>query len=95
MPAFLFTLLIWLIFASFAISFSPETNLTVVIFYVLFFLAAFFTFALSFGNSRRGALAGIAFTATLFLLQIKLFHPLNLILLGGIILSVELYFTRR
>jgi len=77
------------------ITYTPETTLAVVFFYLLFFLAVFFTFALVFGNSRRGALVGVALAVALFLSQIKQAHVLNFILLAGLLLSIELYAAKR
>lgn len=95
LPAFLFALLLWLLLILLVVSFTPETNLLVVGFYSLFFLACFFTFSLLFGHSRRGLIFALAAIAFLFLNQIRQAHFLNFILFGGLLLSIELYFSRH
>lgn len=94
LPAFLLTLLVWLGWLYFFISFPPETKLLISIFYLFLFLANFLTFSLILGNSRRGFLISSAIISYLFLNQMKQAHVLNFILIGGILLSIELYFRK-
>lgn len=95
LPSFLLTLLLWLAWLAFVLSYTPTTNLLIAIFYCLFVLASFFTFALIFASSRRGLLISLALTAYLILRQIHQDHLLNFILVGGLLLSIELYFRKR
>jgi hypothetical protein len=95
LPAFLLTLLLWLGWVLFFVSFAPTNNLLIFTFYLLFFCANFLAFSLILGNSRRGFLIGVAFTIVLFLKQIGQAHVLNFVLLLGIILSIELYLRTR
>jgi len=95
LPTFLLAILAWLVWFYFLLSFSPEKSIFIFIFYLFFLLANFLTLSLVFGNTRRGFLTSLAFASLLFLKQIQQAHILNLILLGGILLSIELYFNRR
>ncbi|MDP3888856.1 MAG: hypothetical protein Q8Q24_02315 [bacterium] len=95
LPAFLASLLVWLIFLYFVLTYAPETTLLVGVFYLLLFFALFFTLALFLANSRRGLLVSLAIVGFLFLNQIKQANTLNYILLAGLLLSIELFFTKK
>lgn len=95
LPTFLLTIIIWLTWISVLFFFAPQTKLLILAFYFLFWLANFLTFSLILGNSRWGFLISFGIIAYLFLRQIKQDHILNFVLLGGIVLSIELYFRKR
>lgn len=95
LPTFILVIFFWLSWITLMLFFAPETKLLIFIFYSLLFFANFLTFSLIFGNSRRGILISLGIISYLFLNQVKQFHFLNVLLLGGILLSIELYFQRR
>ncbi|PJE67308.1 hypothetical protein COU95_03115 [Candidatus Shapirobacteria bacterium CG10_big_fil_rev_8_21_14_0_10_40_9] len=95
LPTFLLTILFWLCWIYILLFTAPESNFLLFTFYFLLFLSLFLTFSLIFANSRRGFLLVLGITGVVFLQQIKLLNILNLILLLGILLSFELYFSRH
>lgn len=95
LPTLILAVISWLSLVYLVLFFTPETKLLIFIFYSLLFFANFLTFSLIFGNSRRGILISLGIISYLFLNQVKQFHLLNGLLLGGILLSIELYFRKR
>jgi len=95
LPTFLASCLSWLTLLFLVLFYAPEAQLLIFLFYLLVFISLFLTFSLLLANSRRGLLFALAGIIFLFLKQIKQAHPLNLVLVGGILLSIELYFLRK
>ncbi|MFZ5365770.1 MAG: hypothetical protein ACOZBZ_00570 [Patescibacteria group bacterium] len=93
LPSFLLTILFWLCWIYVLLFTAPESNLLFFIFYFLLFLSLFLTSSLVFANSRRGFLLALGIIGIAILQQIKLLNILNVILLLGILLSFELYFS--
>lgn len=80
----------WLVYSR-----PPTTNTLIVGFFVLLFLALFLTLSLIFANSRRGALIAFFITLLLIFRYHQLANPLNILLLAGIFLSLEIYLDKR
>lgn len=95
LPTFLVAGLSWITLISLVLFYAPETNLLVCLFYLLVFISCFLTSSLILANSRRGSLLALGAVFFLFLKQIKQDHFLNFALVGGILLSIELYFKRK
>lgn len=95
LPAFLVAALSWLTLFSLIFFYAPETKLLISLFYLLLFISCFLTFSLLLANSRRGVLLALGVITLLSLKQIQQAHFLNLFLIGGILLSIELYFRRK
>jgi len=70
---------------------DPGTNIFVVLFFIVLFLAILFTFSLIFQNSRRGLLASVVVTIFILLRFWGIGNVLNLILLVGLAVSLEIY----
>lgn len=62
-------------------------------FFLLFFPASFFTFAVVWGNTRRGLLTAAGLTLFFLLRIFGLGNPLNLLLILGILIAVDRYFN--
>jgi len=73
----------------------PPSSLSVISFYLVLFLALFLSAALIFANSRRGLLLASFFIAFLMFRYFQIANWLNVGLLTGIYLSLELYFSRQ
>lgn len=80
----------WILFINF---YPPNSNLWV--FFLLLFFAVFLTTSLIFNNSRRGFF--LSFFLILFLLfrYYKIATFLNIFLLLGFFLSLEVYFSQN
>lgn len=62
------------------------------LFFLMVFLAVLFLSSLVLANSRRGLLVAVAVVVIGYLRLLKLLNPLNLILLIGLLIGIELYF---
>jgi hypothetical protein len=95
LPTFLIALIFWLVWGGLVFFQPPANNLVIVLFFSLLFLALFLTLSLFFANSRRGAIGAFFFTLVLIFRYNHLGNLLNLFLLAGIFLSLELYLDKR
>lgn len=90
----LITLFLWCIWALIFLLVPPEYFLMPAVFLVITFLGVLFPSSLVFANTRRGLL--VAGGVVLFMLFnfLGFGNYLNLILLTGIIISFEYYFSK-
>ena len=108
LPTFIFNVLLWLSWFYVVFFLSPEKSLQFSVFslqssipivFLLFFLtlslSLSLTFAFLFSSTRRGFFLSLLICGFLLLRLIKQAHVLNLILLGGILICLEMYFSRR
>ncbi|MFH1289458.1 MAG: hypothetical protein ABIH88_01940 [Patescibacteria group bacterium] len=93
LPTFFLTIVFWIGFFSIVFFTSPEKPISFAGFYILLFLASFLTFSLIFANSRRGLLASLLITLFFLLKQLEIANQLNLVLLLGILIAIEVYFS--
>lgn len=107
-PAFVVNLIFWFLWFYVILKIPPNfTNqfliigfqinipLALIYFFLTFFLSLTLTLAFIFSNTRRGALASLFVCGILLLFLIKQAHLLNFILLGGIIILLEVYFSKK
>ncbi len=80
----------WLVYA-----YPPDNNLLIFLFYFLLFLAAFFTLALVFANTKMGLLTAIWFIFILVFRYFKIGNVLNLSLLTIIFFLLLVHFSRK
>ena len=64
-------------------------------FFFNLFFALFFTLAVIFGNSRRGFLVSFGISLFLFLRPFGLGNLLNFLLLAGVTILFDQYFTKK
>lgn len=108
LPTFILNVLLWLSFLYVVFKIPPDfhsqlliTNyqLLIPLGYLYFFLtlslSLTLTLAFLFSNTRRGFFLNLFICGFLLLRLIKQAHFLNLILLGGILICLELCFSRR
>lgn len=95
LPALIITLLLWLAVILLIVYIDPGTFGALISFFVLSFLAIYFTFSIIFANKRWGLL--IAFSMSFFVLlrYIGVGHIVNLLLIVGIATVVELYLANK
>jgi len=94
LPALTLATLLWGIWFWFIFSFPPANNFLLFTFYLLLFLATFLTTALIFANSRRGLFIALFLTLFLLFRYYQIANLLNLTLLAGIFISLEIYFSK-
>jgi len=94
-PTLFLAILFWLGWGWLVYFTAPTSNVLLIAFCVLLFIAVFLAAALIFANSRRGLIA--AFFVILFLLfrHYQVGNLLNLLLLLAIFIALELYFSQH
>jgi len=95
LPTLLLAILFWLVWGWLVYSFAPTDNVLLIAFFLLLFLASFLTLALIFANSRRGFITALGLICFLILRFYQLGNVLNLVLLGGILVTLNLYLAKR
>jgi len=94
LPTFLIALFFWANIG-FIILFIPPSLLAIGYWLLAIFIALFLTLSLVFANSRWGFLTALGITIFLILRLLKMANYLNIILLGGILISLEVYLRKR
>lgn len=95
LPTLLLAILFWSLWFWLVFSVPPTSSLSLLLFYFSLFLALFLTAALIFANSRRGFLTAAVVICFLVFRYYQLTNILNLLLLFGIFLCLELYLAKR
>jgi len=95
LPTLILAILVWGVWLWLIFSFPPANNFLLFTFYFLLFLATFLTAALIFANSRRGLLLALFLIFFLFFRYHHLANVLNILILAGIFISLEIYFSKK
>lgn len=95
LPTLLLAILFWLLWGGLVYFRSPENNLLLAVFFCLLFLASFLTSALILANSRQGFIIALGIIFFLILRLFQLGNILNLILMVGVLISLNLYLASR
>jgi len=74
---------------------KPLTISPLPVFFLLFFLALFSSSTLLINSIRRGLLIAFGITILLLLRFFKLFHPLYIVLIVGLLITTEIYFRKK
>ena len=98
-PTLLLAVIFWIGWLYIVFSVSPENTTyhiphTICFFFALF-LALFLTLSLVLANTRRGFLMTLGVIGFLILRLLDSAHYLNLILLAGILFSLEIYLSKK
>lgn len=91
----LITTLLWLLLVSLIYLTEPTHFGVIPLFFLLVFLSLTFTFSIIFVNTRRGIVLSLFLSFFLFLRYLGVGNILNLLLLTGIGITIELYFTNK
>ena len=94
-PTLIVTIFLWMGVASVIYFVEPDSFGALPLFFFLLFFSFLFTFSLIFANTRRGVLSAIGFTIFLLLRYFGVGNILNFLLIFGILLSFEIYFSRK
>lgn len=101
LPAFILTIIWWALFAVVVIKIDPDVIAdfpipsSYGIFFVLLFMALWFTASLLLANTRRGALVAVGGIIWGYLRMWHLGNLINTFLLIGLLGALELYSTLR
>jgi len=107
-PTFIINSLLWVLVLLIIFKTLPDKNIiltlaslklsiypNIILLFLFLTLSLTLTLALVFGNTRRGFLMTIFFDGFLLLCLIKQVSWLNLLLLGAILSTLEIYFYQR
>ena len=95
LPTFLLAILFWSLWGWLVYFHPPANTFLIASFFGLLFLALFLTAGLVFANSQRGFLTSLFAILILIFCYHQLANLLNILLLVGIFLSLELYLDKR
>ena len=94
-PTLAITILLWIVTFALVYFVEPDTPFIMPLFFLLVFLAFLFTFSTALANSRRGLILSSAVTIFLFLRYLGVGNIINLLLIAGIVISLEVYYYKR
>lgn len=93
-PTLILIFILWAAVASVVYFVNPFAFVAVPTFLLLVFLALLFTFATLFANTRRGLLIALGLALFLSLRYLGIGNILNFLLIAGVVIAFELYFSR-
>ena len=93
-PTVVITFLLWLSLGVLIYFVEPDTPGVIPLFFVNAFFALLFSFSTIFGNSRRGLLTATGIIFFLILRYLGIGNVINMLLILGACISIELYFTK-
>jgi uncharacterized membrane protein YbhN (UPF0104 family) len=94
-PTLLLTILLWVLAGGMIYLVEPDSFGAIPIFFILVFLALLFTASTIFANTRRGLITALGLTIFLFLRYLGVGNIINFLLIAGLGLTIEIYFSRR
>ena len=89
------TIFLWLLTFALIYFVEPDIPFVIPLFFLLVFLAFLFTFSTALANSRRGLVLSSAVTVFLFLRFLGVGNIINLLLIAGIVISLEVYSYKK
>lgn len=95
LPSLIVTILLWILLSGFIYFVDPDSLAAVPVFFLLEFVTLLFTTSILFGNTRRGAIATLVITVFLILRYFGVGNLLNLLLLVGVGITIEVYFSKN
>ncbi len=95
LPTFIITLLLWTGVFGIVYFIDPYEQGAVPLFFLIAFFALFFTLSIVLINSRRGFIISLATTVFIILRYFGLGNVLNLLLIAGIVIVIEIYFSKK
>ena len=94
-PTLLFIVLLWTALGGLIYFIDPFSFGAIPTLFVLMFLAFLFTFSFLFASRRRGITLAIATTSFFILRYFGVGNILNLLLILGVVVALELYFYKK
>jgi len=93
-PTLIITVFLWLLVGLVVYFVDPENYGSIPLLFFLFFLALLFTLSTLFANTRRGLIATCSITVFLILRYLGVGNIINFLLLLGLAIASEFYFSR-
>jgi len=94
-PTLVITFISWFVVASIIYFANPNTFGAVPLFFLILFIAIFFTFSSLLANSQRGFIVAFATTLFLMLRYLGVGNIINFILLAGLGITTDLYLSKN
>jgi hypothetical protein len=94
-PTLIATFCLWILVIMLVYFIDPQTTGALILFFLLVFLALFFTLAIIFENTRRGLIISLGTITFLALRYLGVGNVINFTLIFGIGLSSDIYFSKR
>jgi predicted neutral ceramidase superfamily lipid hydrolase len=91
----LLTIFLWILLVALILLTDPTNPGIMPLFFLLAFLALTFTFSIIFINTRRGVILSTVITVLILLRYLGVGNILNLLLLAGVGVATEFYFSNR
>lgn len=95
LPTLLLTMLFWLLLVVIVFLVDPEVFGAKILFFIILFLALLFSFSILLGNKRWGLIISTSLTFFAVLRSFGVGNALNLILISGVAVVAEIYFSRK
>lgn len=95
LPTLLFVLFLWAALGGVVYFTDPAALFSLIVFFIILFLAFLYTFSLILASTRRGFLIALALSLFIILRYLGVGTWLNFILIVAIAVCAELYFTLR
>ena len=94
-PTLLITLTLWGILAGMVYFVNPFSFAAIPFFFLLTFLALLFTVSTVLANSKQGVIISLAITTFLILRYFGVGNILNLLLIVGVVIAIEIYIYKK
>ena len=95
LPTLILAIVLWGLMAYIVYFVNPFSFLALPIFFVTLFTTLLLTFSILFTGARRGLLTSIVVTSFLSLRYFGVGNIVNLVLIIGLALAIEYYFTKK
>lgn len=95
LPTLFLDLCLWIVLALFVLSTDPAQTGAQLIFFILFTIALFLLISMILAHTRRGLLVSLAITIFLILRSWGVGNVINALLLIGVVITFEIYFSRQ
>lgn len=95
LPSLIVTILFWLATAYMIFFTNPLSHGSVQLFFLSLCLSLFFTTSIIFANTRRAVLFTFSITLFLLLRYFGIGNIINVLLIAGLAITVEIYFSKN
>jgi hypothetical protein len=95
LPTLIVTIFLWLTLGGIVYFLEPDTFGILPLFFILVFFSLLFTFSIIFSQTRRGFLTALGLTLFLILRYFGIGNVLNFLLIAGILITFEIYLSKR
>lgn len=95
LPILILTIMFWVLIGYIIFFVEPYSFLAIPLFFLTLFFATLFTFTIFFANTRRGFIAAMSTVLFLFLRYLGIGNVVNFLLILGLAITIEFYFSKK